>query len=304
MYPLKTELPPADKDFKEDLAMPRGFPWYRRAQLRLAHRLSLPLPRLFNRMPWLEYGLSSPTVTKVSCRHAPLSGRRAVQISDLHLDQYLPRHDVALQTIAGLKPDWIFVTGDLLNVPEGLPHLFRFLSGLRSISPVYLTLGNHDHLSGVPVDQFMALADQHKLSLLINQTAFVPVKNGELGIIGLDDPSLHRADLRCIPPRVAGRFTVLLAHAPIVLDLLQKTHAIDLVLCGHSHGGQWRVPFVSPFWLPYGCQGRANGEFLRNGHRLHVTRGLGWSLLPVRFRCPPEIVLIEWSEETDGKAPL
>lgn len=269
---------------------------YRRAQLRLEHRLVLPLHRFFNRIPGLEYGLNSATVTRIECRHTPLAGRRAVQISDLHLDYYLPRHDAVLNRIAGLKPDWIFVTGDLLNVPEGVPHLFRFLAGLRSLCPVYLTLGNHDHFSGVPVDRFAELADRHKLSLLINQTVFLPFNNGELGIIGLDDPSLHRANLGCIPPPVPGRFTVLLAHAPVVLDLLDRTHAVDLVLCGHSHGGQCRIPFIPTFWLPYGSQGRTAGEFFKNGHRLHVTRGLGWSLLPVRFRCAPEIVLIEWTE--------
>jgi hypothetical protein len=278
---------------------PHGLPWHRRAQFRLGHRLFSPFYRLFNRIPWLEYGLASPTVTRIECRHPPLAGRRAVQISDLHLDQYLPRHDAVLKTIAALKPDWIFITGDMLNVPEGIPHLFRFLSGLRGISPVYLTLGNHDHLSGVPVDRFAELADRHKLSLLINQTAFVTVADGELGVIGLDDPTLHRADVRCIPARVAGRFTVLLAHAPVVLDLLDPTHAVDLVLCGHSHGGQWRLPFIPTFWLPYGCHGRTEGEFFRNGQRLYVNRGLGWSLLPVRFRCPPEIVLVEWKDEPD-----
>lgn len=279
---------------------PHGLPWHRRVHLRLA-RLFLPLYRLFNRMPRLEYGLTSATVTRIVCRHGPLAGRRAVQISDLHLDRYLPRHDTVLKTIAGLKPDWIFVTGDLLNVPEGMPHLLRFLSGLRNISPVYLTLGNHDHCSGVPVERFAELADQHKLSLLINQTTFVPVADGELGVIGLDDPTLHRADVGCIPARVPGRFTVLLAHAPVVLDLLDPTHAVDLVLCGHSHGGQWRLPLIPTFWLPYGCHGRTDGEFFINGQRLYVNRGLGWSLLPVRLRCPPEIVLIEWVEEPEAR---
>ena len=59
-----------------------------------------------------------------------------------------------------LAPDWIFITGDLLNVPEGLPHLFRFLEHLQAIAPVYMTLGNHDHYSGVPVAQYAELADR------------------------------------------------------------------------------------------------------------------------------------------------
>src|SRR5207249_10045304 len=206
-------------------------------------------------------------------------------------------HDTVLGQISELKPDWIFVTGDLLNTPVGIPHLFWFLSGLRQVAPVYMTLGNHDHFSGVPLGRFAELADRHKLHLLINQSIFFPVASGELGIVGLDDPSTHRADPRCIPPRVEGRFTVLLAHAPNVLDLLEPRHAVDLVLCGHSHGGQWRFRSVRPFWLPYGCRGLVEGRYLRNGHWVYVNRWLGWSLLPIRWNCPPEIVLIEWVPE-------
>lgn len=189
------------------------------------------------------------------------------------------------------------MTGDLLNLPDGIPPLFRFLARLRHLAPVYLTLGNHDHSSGVPVSRFVDLAERHKLHLLINQAHFIPTASGELAIIGLDDPSTHRADLRCIPPRVAGRFTVLLAHAPNVVDRLEPTHAVDLVLCGHSHGGQWRFRGVRPFWLPYGCGGLAGGDYLLKGRRVYVNSGLGWSLLPIRWNCSPEIVVIEWVPE-------
>ena len=277
-------------------------PWYRRVQLDAGHQISRALNQLFSRLPFWEHGLDKPTVTRIQCRHSPLAGRRAVQISDLHLDQYLPRHDTILARIRGLRPDWIFVTGDLLNSASGLPHLLRFLSRLRQLAPVYLTLGNHDHGSGVPVGLLAALADSHKIQLLVNQAVFVPLASGELGIIGLDDPSTHRADLRCIPPRVAGRFTVLLAHAPNVLDLLEAKDAVDLILCGHSHGGQWRFPSIRPFWLPYGCRGRAEGHYIQDGHRLYINRGLGWSFLPIRWNCPPEIVLIEWVEAKPSRS--
>lgn len=269
-------------------------PWHRRIRLALTHQLSLPLHGIFSRLPAWEHGLDAIAITKIQCRHTPLAGRRAVQISDLHLERYLARHDTILERISELKPDWIFVTGDLLNTPAGLPHLFRFLSSLRQLALVYMTLGNHDHFSGVPLGRFLDFADRHKLHLLVNQVTFVPSGSAELCIIGLDDPSTHRADIRCIPPLVPGRFTVLLAHAPNVIDLLEPEHAVDLVLCGHSHGGQWQFGLVHPFWLPYGCRGRVEGLYVRNGHRMYVTRGLGWSLLPIRFNCPPEIVLIEW----------
>jgi len=274
--------------------------WYDRVRLLFAHGVGLPLHHVYNLLPYLEFGLSSVEISRIECQHPPLAGRRAVHITDLHLDRYQPRHDRALETIANLKPDWIFVTGDLLNVPDGLPHLFRFLSGLRNLAPVYVTLGNHDHYSGVPIHRYSEMADRYKITLLINQVAFVSAKSGELGIVGVDDPSLHRADLRCIPPQVPGRFTVLLAHAPNVLDHLDDTHATDLVLCGHSHGGQWRIPLIRPFWLPYGCSGRVSGHYDRNGHKLYVNRGLGWSGLPLRFNCPQEILIIDWTDTKDG----
>jgi len=264
------------------------------ARTRLLHQSSKLFHHLFTRVPGCEFGLSHTEHTRLMCSHRPLAGRRAVHLSDLHLDRYLPRHDRLLSAIADLRPDWVFITGDLMTIPRGVEPLFRFLSSLRAIAPVYLTLGNHDHYSGVPLDRYLELADQHKVYLLVNQLVLVPFPGGELAIAGLDDPSLHRADPACIPPRHPGRFTVVLAHAPNVLDLLDHTHAADLILCGHSHGGQCRLPPVPTVWLPHGCNGRASGLHERNGHRLYVNRGIGWSMLPIRWLCPPEIVIIEW----------
>lgn len=276
----------------------RPLRWHHRTRFFLSHTLAFPLQALFLRIPRCELGLHTPEVSRIECRHAPLAGRRAVQLSDLHLDRYQPRHERVVRLIADLRPDWIFVTGDLLTVPKGLPHLFRFLAGLRALAPVFVTLGNHDHYSRVPVDRFREMAAHHQVHLLINQSLVLPTGTGELGVAGVDDPSLHRADLRCIPPRRPGRFTVLLAHAPNVLDHLDERHPVDLILCGHSHGGQVRLPFFKPFWLPYGCRGRINGHYQRNGHRLYVNRGLGWSLLPARWNCSPEILLIDWTTST------
>ncbi|HEY6085172.1 MAG TPA: metallophosphoesterase, partial [Nitrospira sp.] len=234
--------------------------WADRFRGFIGHCLSEPFYRIFSLVPHLEVGLDQHEVTQISQVHGLLAGRRAVHLSDLHLDRYQRRHDLIIEAIDDLSPDWIFITGDLLNVPEGLPHLFRFLSRLRQIAPVFMTLGNHDHYSGVPVSQFVEFADRHKVTLLINQTVFISTGMGELAIAGVDDPSLHRADLRCLPPRTDRRFTVLLAHAPCILDQLDEEHAVDLILCGHSHGGQWQVPGVPTFWLPPGCNGRIAGK--------------------------------------------
>jgi len=259
--------------------------------------LSEPLYHVFSLAPQLEYGLSAHEVSRLTYVHGALAGRRAVHLSDLHLDRYQPRHDRIVEEVCDQRPDWIFITGDLLNVPEGLPHLFRFLARLRELAPVYVTLGNHDHYSGVPVSRFAELADRHKVTLLVNQTTFIQTGSGELAIAGVDDPSLHRADLRCVPPRADRRFTLLLAHAPNILDQIERHHDVDLILCGHSHGGQWQIPGVPTFWLPPGCNGRIAGRHETVTHKLYVNRGLGWSFLPFRWNCKPEIAVIEWTNE-------
>lgn len=270
--------------------------WQERARVITGHLISQPLHHLFTLVPKWEIGLQTAEISRITCTHSPLAGRRGVQISDLHLDRYQPRHDSLVATIRDLRPDWIFVTGDLLDVRDGLPHLFRFLTALRNLAPVYIILGNHDHYSGVPADDFAALADRHKIVLLLNQATFIPVPDGELAIVGVDDPSLHRADLRCLPGSAEGRFTLLLAHAPSILDQLTDHHETDLILCGHSHGGQWRIPGVPSFWLPPGCNGRLSGFHHRGRHRLYVNRGAGWSVLPIRLQCPSEILVIDWVE--------
>ena len=271
--------------------------WPDRVRTFIGHALSEPFYRFFRLFPHWEVGLDSHEITKLThvCGH--LAGRRAVHLSDIHVDRHQQRHENVILAIKELAPDWIFITGDLLNVPEGLPHLFEFLTRLRKIAPVYITLGNHDHYSGVPVSQFSELADRHKITLLINQTTFIPTGSGELAIVGVDDPSLHRADLQCIPPPANRRFTLLLAHAPNILDMMDEDHAVDLILCGHSHGGQWQIPGVPTFWLPPGCRGRISGRHENARHRLYVNRGLGWSFLPMRWNCRPEIAVIDWTNE-------
>lgn len=246
--------------------IPHPFPW------RLAGRLIAgPLQRLFSTMPHVGYGIGHPQLTRLACDHAPLHGHRAVQLSDLHLDRFTHRHDHVIRMVADLRPSWIFITGDLLNHRSGLPHLFRFLHWLRRTAPVFITLGNHDHYSGVSIDEFDALAARHDITLLVNRTVTIPVgaDASALTIVGVDDPSLSRARVDCIPPRRDGGYTVLLAHAPNILEALHPRHEVDLILCGHSHGGQWRPPNIRPFWLPPGCHGRA--EDFMNGAGIGST---------------------------------
>lgn len=112
---------------------------------RIGSCLSEPLNRAFTLVPHWVWGLSEHDVSVLTHTHPSLTGRRAVHLTDLHLDRYYPRHDRIIETMRELHPDWIFITGDLPNIPEGLPYLFRFLERLHASAPAYMTLGNHDH---------------------------------------------------------------------------------------------------------------------------------------------------------------
>ena len=140
--------------------------WQELVRVWIGHWLSRPFHHFFNLIPGVEIGLSTATLTRLPLTHAPLAGRRAVHVSDLHLDRYRPRHRALIRAVAELKPDWIFITGDLVNVLDGLPHLLRFLTELRRLAPVYVTLGNHDHYSGIRVDEFAEQFDRRKVTLL------------------------------------------------------------------------------------------------------------------------------------------
>ena len=142
-------------------------------------------------MPHWGIGLSGHDASRLTYEHSPLAGKRAVHLSDLHLDHYQPRHNLIVAAVGELRPDWIFITGDLLNVPDGLPHMFRFLAGLCEVAPVFITLGNHDHYSGVPIDHYAELADRHKITLLINQATFIQTDGGS-------SPSSASTIPRCI----------------------------------------------------------------------------------------------------------
>lgn len=153
----------------------RASSWPDFVRASVGQALGHPLYQLFGLVPDWEFGLSDYDVTRHTHLHGVLAGRRAVHLTDLHIDRYCARHDRIIEIVGDLQPDWIVITGDLINVPEGLPHLFRFLGRLRDIAPLYVTLGNHDHYSGVSVAEYAELADRHKITLLVNQSAVIPV---------------------------------------------------------------------------------------------------------------------------------
>lgn len=226
-------------------------------------------------------------------------GWRIVQISDFHYGDFTEPfflRDI-VHRVNALKPDMVVFTGDYVTV-NGIfsrEHVrasaYPCTEILSKVTcPVrYAILGNHDSTYAEPsVTDALKI---HHLPLLKNR--FVPIEHngGRIWLAGAGDACHGQMDLdKAIPPMNYrdGAPTILLVHEP---DVLPKAvpHDVDLMLSGHTHGGQIRLPFLPPFVLP--PLGRKYPEGLyRLGHtQLYVNRGIGAVRLPFRFNCPPEI---------------
>lgn len=233
-------------------------------------------------------------------------GMRIVQLSDIHLDEFtepfLLRHSI--EQINRLQPDAVLLTGDFVSY--GItPRKFSEKSAWQCAEMLselkcperYAVLGNHDHwLSGTEVAH--ALRD-NGITVLINSCLPIDRKGDRIWLSGLDDPLCGHPDLdKTIPASirsVEGQPVILMCHEPDYADDL-LTHpagkSIALMLSGHTHGGQVRLPFVGALELPPGGRKYVEGLFRVGSMQLYVNRGIGTIGVPFRFACPPEITEI------------
>jgi len=265
----------------------------------------LPSRRLFLWMTLLLPALASYpvaiepsrlTTTRLSLRLG--AGIKAVLISDLHFPTsvYDPRSVVE---IAGReRPDIILVAGDLVTcvrgiADEALEQALALIAHLSEVAPTYVVLGNHDHWAGIGRAELEdRLAQLCADAELLCNTA---VKWGGVWVVGVDDPYTGHDDLdRALRgvKRSSGP-VVLLAHSPQIIG--RAAGAVDLVLAGHTHGGQVRIPWIGPLYVPLPPEYRRfdYGLFDVDGTLMFVTRGLGTTYFPLRLNCPPEVVVIE-----------
>jgi predicted MPP superfamily phosphohydrolase len=126
------------------------------------------------------------------------------------------------------------------------------------------------------------------VSFLLNQSAEV---RAGVWLVGLDDPTFGRVDLEGAMKAVPGdAYRIALFHSPAFFAVSAGRY--ELALAGHSHGGQVRLPFLDPLWLPSGIGRFVEGWFEKDGSRMYVSRGIGMTILPIRFFCRPELAII------------
>ena len=216
---------------------------------------------------------------------------RIAHISDLHMTRLGLRERKALELISEFQPDLIALTGDLIPLGKGVKAAEEFLRALSEIATVFAVEGNSEVVNGVS-SYFAKFLMQLGGYWLHNEAVWF--KNG-IWIAGTADPHWHRDDvakaLREVPE---DAFCILLSHSPDVFRYKEAIRA-DLILCGHTHGGQIRLPFVGPLYI----RARHIPKSLAWGkHNLSeqtvliTTSGIGTTRLPIRFLCPPEVVAL------------
>jgi predicted MPP superfamily phosphohydrolase len=222
-------------------------------------------------------------------------GFRIAHVSDLHFGTWhlAIRDDLVIRTIEGFEPNLIVITGDLICSPSSVEEALRFTARLVSIAPTIVVVGNWDYWSGANVTLFVERLRGIGAVVLINEHIDVERGGSKIYVAGLDDPYTMRDDLeRALSGTPLNSFKIILAHSP---EAFKKARGrVNLVLAGHTHGGQVVVPLLGPLYvpLPPGSREYVKGLFVENGTSMYVTSGVGCSLLPMRFLCPPEVASI------------
>lgn len=235
------------------------------------------------------------TKTKLSVKHIGKSSSiRIVLCADMHLGMYkgAPFLKRIVKKINALHPDLILMPGDFIYEPrkEDLSQLFKPLKELSA--PVYAVTGNHDaeepgHITSTLMREVLG----QYIHVIDNQEHTIEVKGIACTIIGLSDIWEGKTNFNIISEKKSTDPTIILLHNPDGTHQLPPDSA-DLVVSGHTHGGQIRIPFLYHSIIPsdYGFN---KGWYEVHHNPVFVTSGLGEVVLPMRLGVPPEIVVIE-----------
>ncbi|MFC1746571.1 metallophosphoesterase [Candidatus Riflebacteria bacterium] len=239
-----------------------------------------------HRLERLKLDISSPYIPD------SFDGYRILHLSDLHLDFFSTRWRLKniLSKLKRVKPDLLFFTGDCIG--KKLSELNYFLKCLNFILPdikkIYV-LGNHEHR--LPLQKVSEIIEKNRTVLLINQNITLTNNSGQhLNILGLDSKELTNPLFKTLCQNLnPSHFNIVLAHTPDILPFLDLDR-VDLLLFGHTHGGQIQIPFIDLpnifRFTPY--------KFMKGVHKnkrttILINNGLGVSNFPARFMSPPQI---------------
>ena len=236
------------------------------------------------------------------------AGFRIAQVSDLHNKDFGEGYGQLLTLLSEINPDIIVVTGDLIDSRQtDLDVALEFAWQAGKIARVYYVSGNHEARVPEYEDLKTGLV-KAGVVILENQKVEITREGESITLMGIDDPSFQEDYLFGDSESVARQaienlqnesdgYTVLLSHRPELFDLYVET-GMDLVFSGHAHGGQFRLPFVGGLVAPnQGFFPKYDaGQFTGENTTMIVSRGVGNSIIPMRFNNRPEIIVVEFQK--------
>lgn len=238
-----------------------------------------------------DAGLIEPTWLKVNRLSVgpQKPTHRFIHFTDLHYKGNRKYAQEVVDTINSLKPAFVCFTGDIIEESQFLDEALGFLGQIQA--PLYGVPGNHDYWSRVPFAPIHQCFNATGGAWLLNQHR--ETADGKINLIGITsgwtfDPQSVRVKL----PLAADKKNILLMHYPAWANHLRGQKP-DLMLAGHSHGGQVRLPFIGAIITPSGVDGYDLGRFDTPAGPLYVGSGIGWFHADIRFNCRPEITVIE-----------
>ena len=235
-------------------------------------------------------------------------GFRIVHVSDLHNESFGTDNEKLISEIKKLAPDAIAITGDIIDSRRTDADVsVAFVAKAVETAPVYYVTGNHEYRTSIP-DKLIASLKSVGARVLCGEKITLEKDGGEISFYGIDDPRISGDYLTDYEAEVVKKeleelhrgedFSILLSHRPEFFDIY-KEFGYDLVLTGHAHGGQFRIPFAGGVYAP--GQGFFpefdSGLYEEDSATMIVSRGLGNSVIPLRINNNPELILITLKKE-------
>lgn len=225
---------------------------------------------------------------KINIEGAP--SLKVVHLSDLHGKSFSKNNATLVKKVASERPDFIAITGDIIHLytPKNNAVALKTVSALKELAPVIYVSGNHE-MRNKGYRFFRKDLMEAGATVLDDSDAGVC----GITVAGLNGASLRNDKIQKITPDISPK--ILLAHEPQYFEKY-ASYGYDLVLCGHAHGGQWRIPFTG-----IGLYAPGQGKFPKYTSGIHekgktrmiISRGLGNSEFPLRLFNRPELVIIE-----------
>ena len=258
---------------------------------------------------WIAYGNTDLEIYKYNVKSEDIPSEfdnfRIVQISDLHNAEFGENNEKLLLMLKQADADIIAITGDMIDSRNtDIDVAISFAQKAVNIAPVYYVNGNHESRVLGEYEKLKQGLTDAGVNILENSSADITIGDEAITLIGINDPTFlmdivddtmeqniaHQL-VNVIPDN--DNYKVLLAHRPEYFDVYAGK--VDLVLSGHAHGGQFRIPFIGGLVAP--GQGffpeYYEGSHIKENTEMIVSRGIGNSIIPFRINNKPEIIVAE-----------